>query len=67
MVTITKTNYETTDKSGKYFIGDLAGLSTDTKPTEIENMKIGNGSTFIEINTGKIFFYDLQNEQWKEV
>ena len=33
----------------------LFGLSTDTpKPTE----GIGNGSAFIEMDTGKIYFYD---------
>lgn len=46
---------------------ELRGLSTDTKPTEINNKTIDNGSTFIEIDTGKIYFYDLENEQWKEV
>lgn len=46
---------------------ELRGLSTDTKPTEVNGRDVGNGSTFIEINTGKIFFYDGQNKQWKEV
>lgn len=32
----------------------LYGLSTDTKPTD----GIGNGSAFIEMDTGKLFFYD---------
>lgn len=67
MVSIVKTNYETTDKSGKYFIGDLACNSSDTKPTEIDGMKVGNGCTLIEVDTGKIYLYDLENEQWNEV
>lgn len=46
---------------------ELRGLSTDTKPTEINNKTIDNGSTFIEIDTGKIYFYDLENTEWKEV
>jgi len=46
---------------------ELRGLSTDTKPTEINGKTIDNGSTFIEIDTGKIYFYDLENEEWKEV
>lgn len=46
---------------------ELRGLSTDTKPTEVNEREVGNGSTFIEIDTGKIFFYDLENEEWKEV
>ena len=67
MISILKTNYKTSNKSGEYFIGDLAGLSTDEKPTEIENMKVGNGCSLIEIDTGKIFFYDLENEDWKGI
>ena len=67
MVTIGQTNYITTDKSGEYFVGELRGLSTDTKPTEIDGKKVGNGTAFIEINTGKIFFYDLSTETWKEI
>ena len=50
-----------------YVMVELRGLSTDTKPTEIDGNKVENGSTFIEINTGKIFFYDLSTETWKEV
>ena len=46
---------------------ELRGLSTDTKPTEINNKTIDNGSTFVEIDTGKIYFYDLENTEWKEV
>lgn len=46
---------------------ELRGLSTDTKPIEINGKTIDNGSTFIEIDTGKIYFYDLENEEWKEV
>ena len=29
--------------------------------------KVDNGSTYIEIDTGKIYLYDLENEQWKEI
>lgn len=67
MVTIGNTNYTTTDKSGEYFIGDLRGLSTDTKPTEIDGKKVGNGTAFIEIDTQNIFFYDLNTKTWKGV
>lgn len=42
---------------------ELRGLSTDTKPTE----KVINGTTFIEMDTGKIYMYDLENEEWKEI
>jgi len=47
---------------------ELRGLSTDTpKPTELNSQKIENGSTFIEIDTGKIYMYDYENEEWKEI
>lgn len=46
---------------------ELRGLSRDEKPTEFDGYVIDNGSVFIEIDTGKIYMYDLENEQWKEV
>lgn len=46
---------------------ELRGLSTDTKPTEIEGNDLNNGSIFIEIDTGKIFFFDGESKTWKEV
>ena len=47
-----------------YVIVEFRGLSSDTKPTVIKDnkgieKKVDNGSVFIEIDTGKIFFYDL--------
>lgn len=43
------------------------GLSGDTKPTgAYENMMIENGSTFYEMNTGKLYMYDAQNTTWIE-
>lgn len=41
---------------------ELRGLSTDAKPTNVKN-----GSVFIEIDTGTIFMFDAQNEEWKEI
>lgn len=67
MITIIKTDVVDASGENKYFTGELRGLSTDTKPTEIDGRKVGNGSVFIEINTGKIYFYDLDSETWKEV
>lgn len=47
--------------SGKYVRPvTLFGLSTDTKPDE----KIANGSVFIEMDTGTIYFFDLDGTQW---
>ncbi len=46
--------------AGKYVEG--ACLSTDTKPTS----GILNGSVLIEMDTGKIYFYDEAGAQWRE-
>lgn len=41
----------------------LYGLSTDTpKPTE----GVGNGSAFVEMDTGKLYFYDAAGATWRE-
>lgn len=49
------------------FLVELRGLADDPKPTTIENGIVENGSTFIEIDTGKLYLYDLDSEEWKEV
>ena len=46
---------------------ELYGLSTDEKPTKMGDNNIANGSLFIEVDTGKFYLYDLENEQWHEV
>lgn len=38
------------------------GLSTDSKPTS----GVGNGSIFIEINTGKVYFFNGEGAAWVE-
>lgn len=41
------------------------GLSTDTKPTQTYgSMKIVNASTFFEMDTQLVFFYDGENDAW---
>ena len=67
MITIIKTDTVEKIDGDNYFTGELRGLSTDTpKPTEIDGKKVGNGSVFIEIDTQKLFFYELDSEEWKE-
>lgn len=39
------------------------GLSSDKKPI---TPYIGNGSEFIEQDTGKIYFFDEDNQEWLE-
>lgn len=66
MVTIYKVEANTM-KNDQNMEVELRGLSTDTKPTTIKGSPIGNGSVFIEIDTGKVFMYDLSNQTWNEV
>lgn len=67
MVTINKVENYITQPNGTFIQGELYGLSTDTKPTEMQGKYIANGSTFIEMDTGKIYLYDLENQEWKEI
>ena len=67
MTTIYSIQFEKNKEDGEYIICELRGLSTDTKPTKMGERFIDNGSAFIEIDTGKIFFYDLDSKTWKEV
>lgn len=53
--------------NGKY-VGDasvveLAGLSTDAKPTA----GLATGSLFLEVDTGKIYAFDEVGENWNEL
>lgn len=52
---------------GDYVSVELRGLSTDTKPTTIDGKSIDNGSIYIEIDTQKIYFFDLDSKTWKAV
>ena len=65
MVTIQKVENKRTLGNDEVVNVELRGLSTDEKPTEINGKKIDNGSVFIEIDTETIYFYDLENEEWK--
>lgn len=41
------------------------GASTDTKPTGVcDDMKIANGSTFFEMDTQEVYFYDGDTSDW---
>lgn len=44
-----------------YYI-EAAGLSTDNKPTG----NLITGSVFIEVDTGKAYFYDEESSTWIE-
>lgn len=54
---VTKGHYYTTNSNGDLVSVDpdtYYGLSTDNKPTA----GVGNGSSFIEMDSGKVYFYD---------
>ena len=67
MISLYKIGKTNVIESNTYISVELRGLSTDTKPTEYNNRKIDNGSVFIEIDTGKLYFFDYESQEWKEV
>ena len=64
MVTIFHTERNELKNNESYILTELRGLSTDEKPTKIEENNIQNGSVFIEIDTQEVFIYDEENEEW---
>ena len=46
---------------------ELRGLSTDEKPLVIDNGEIENGSQFIEIDSGDIYLYNGDSEEWSKI
>lgn len=56
MISLYKLENTFAKPSGTYKAVELRGLSTDTKPTEIGENKIDNGSIFVEIDTGKVYY-----------
>lgn len=66
MISIYEKSNTRTNNEGDTKELEFRGLSTDEKPVEIGDKDISNGSVFIEIDTGKIYFFDLENKEWKE-
>lgn len=67
MISIYSTEKTKIGLRGSVITVELRGLSTDKKPTTINGKTIDNGSQFIEIDTGKVFLYDLDSKTWKEI
>lgn len=63
MVTIYKVRKADIKDEGKFLV-DLMGLSGDEKPSTINGGEIINGSSFIEMDTQEIYFYDEENSSW---
>lgn len=52
---------------GRKIPHEFFGLSKDEKPVDkINGVKVNNGSVFVEIDTGKIFMFDEENQIWLE-
>ena len=77
MITISKIGKVRIDSGKRYVYCEMRGLSTDTKPTgtdtlpfplgEVGKNQVENGSIFIEINTGKLYMYNLTGTTWSEM
>ena len=66
MITLVKKEKSIMTNNGTKILAEFRGLSTDVKPVMNGEEKVENGSIFIEIDTGRVYFYDLENEQWME-
>ena len=58
---VTYTGISKTEETYQY---DFDGLSTDTKPTKADYPNMGNGSSFFELDTQTVKFWDATNEVW---
>lgn len=47
--------------TGKEKCYEFAGLSTDEKPVRED---ICTGSTFLEVDTGDVYFFDEESNSW---
>lgn len=63
MVTIYKIERADIKGAGKFLV-EFRGLEGDDKPTSISGATIENGSSFLEMDTGKVYYYDLENTTW---
>ena len=63
MVTIYKIERADIKGTGKFLV-EFRGLEGDDKPTSIGGATIENGSSYLEMDTGKVYYYDLENTTW---
>lgn len=54
---------EVTEEGQAKFIAELFGTSNDDKPTS----GYCNGTTFLEVDTGKIYLFNEDTSSWVEV
>ena len=62
MMTVERIAGQTDGRSSEF-----RGLSTDTKPTKANGKDVENGSTFLEMDTAKVFAYDKTNDAWLQL
>lgn len=69
MITISETGKSRGIGKTKKTILELRGLSSDkiSLSDKIDKYNIDNGSIFIEIDTGKIYIFDLDSTTWSEI
>ena len=69
MITISETGKSRGFGRNKKTICELRGLSTDKSELvdEVNGIKFDNGSVFIEIDTGKVYMYNLDSQTWSEI
>ena len=58
---VTYTGVSKTETTYQY---DFEGLSTDDKPTITDYPNMRNGSSFFEMDTKTVKFYDAENDVW---
>lgn len=66
MVSIYSVKRSEIEGKGKFLV-ELRGLSTDEKPTTLNNGDVENGSVFIEIDTGDVYLYNEDDTEWLPV
>lgn len=63
MVTIYKVEKADIKNGGKFLV-ELRGLADDEKPTTINGGAIINGSEFLEIDTGDLYYFNEDDTEW---
>lgn len=63
MIRIGDSKYIFTEGASYVVLAQLYGTSNDTKPTT----GYATGSSFVEVDTGKLFLYDEVGATWTEV
>lgn len=64
MISVIKEKKKVIRQKRKHMLVEIRGLSTDIKPITCYDEQIDNGSTFIEIDTGKQFMFDYEHQKW---